>query len=127
MSGRKATFSIARLRAVRGFTTAVAGVTLLALLLQQADKLILSKLLTLTAFGYYTFAGTVAMTLARFVGPVHATFFPRFTELVSRGDDAKLTDVYHRACQLVSVAVLPAAVVLAIFAPRDSYALDWEP
>ena len=117
-STRAPAFSMERVRAVWGFTTAVAGITLLGVALQQADKLILSNLLTLTAFGYYTFAAAVAMTLARIVGPVHATFFPRFAELAGRGDHAQLTDVYHSACQLVSVAVLPAAVILATFAPQ---------
>ncbi len=115
---RAARFSLARLTAVRRFATGVVGITLLALLLQQTDKLILSNLLSLTSFGYYTFAAVVAGSLARIVGPIHTTFFPRFTELVSHGRSSELTRIYHRACQVVSVAVLPVAVVLATFAPE---------
>ena len=109
-------FSLVQLRSVRRFAAGVVGITLLALLLQQSDKLILSKIVTLSTFGYYTFAVVVAGSLARIVGPIYAVFFPRFSELAGVGDRASLTAVYHRACQLVSVAVLPAAMVLAIFA-----------
>src|SRR4051794_31044897 len=80
-------FSMEVLRATRRFAVGVVGITLLGLLLQQVDKLILSKVLTLTAFGYYTFAAAVAISLARIVGPVNTTFFPRFAELVSQENE----------------------------------------
>jgi O-antigen/teichoic acid export membrane protein len=111
-------FNLVQLRSVRRFAAGVVGITLLALLLQQSDKLILSKLVSLSSFGYYTFAAVVAGSLARIVGPIHTAFFPRFSELAGIGDQAGLAAEYHRACQLVSVAVLPAALVLAIFAPE---------
>jgi O-antigen/teichoic acid export membrane protein len=111
------TFSFERLRATRRFAAGVIGITLLGMLLQQADKVILSKMVTLTSFGYYTFAAAVAVSLARIVGPVNTAFFPRFAELISR-DDTQLAVVYHRACQVVSVSVLPVAAVIAIFAPH---------
>jgi len=110
--------SIDQLRATRRFAAGVIGITVLALLLQQTDKVLLSKTLTLTSLGYYTFAAAVAAALLRVVGPINTTFFPRFAELVRLDDAARLAVVYHHACQLVSVAVLPVAVVLAIFA-RD--------
>jgi O-antigen/teichoic acid export membrane protein len=114
----KAAFNLKQLDSVKNFTLAVIAITLLSLALQQSDKLILSNLLTLKAFGYYTFAGAVAVTLARIVGPIHSTFFPRFAELVGAKNDAELSRVYHRACQLVSVAVLPVSVILALFAKQ---------
>ena len=110
-------FSVERLRATRRFAAGVIGITLLGMLLQQADKVILSRMIPLASFGYYTFAAAVAMSLARVVGPVNTTFFPRFAELVSR-DDTHLAGVYHRACQVVSVSVLPIAAVLSICAPH---------
>ena len=115
---RAAQFRLACLTAVRSFAAGVVGITLLALLLQQTDKLILSKILNLTEFGYYAFAAAVAGVLARIVAPIYTAFFPRFTELVSRRDAVQLTNTYHLGCQIVSVAVLPAAVVLATFAPQ---------
>lgn len=114
----KAQISVDQLRTTRRFAAGVIGITVLALLLQQTDKVLLSKTLTLTSLGYYTFAAAVAASLLRVVGPINTTFFPRFAELVRLDDTAQLAMVYHRACQLVSVAVLPVAVVLAIFA-RD--------
>jgi O-antigen/teichoic acid export membrane protein len=114
----KGVFNWRAVASVGRFTTGVIGITLLSLALQQSDKLILSRLLTLSAFGYYTVAAAVAVTLARLVAPIHSTFFPRFAQLAGQGDEAGLSRIYHRACQLVAVVVLPAGVMLALFAPQ---------
>jgi O-antigen/teichoic acid export membrane protein len=114
----RAGFSLGQLNSVKNFTGAVIAITLLSLALQQSDKLILSNLLTLKAFGYYTFAGSVAVTLARIVVPIHSTFYPHFAELVGGKKEDELARVYHRACQLVSIGVLPVAIILALYATQ---------
>ena len=89
--------------------------TLLALLLTQVDKILLSKLVSLQAFGYYTLAGSVAAVLNQLVAPVTQAFYPRLTELVAKGDARGLVQTYHRGCQLVSALVAPTALLLIFF------------
>ena len=89
--------------------------TLLSLLLMQVDKVILSRLLGLEMFGYYTLAGTVAAVLYQLTGPITQAYYPRFTELLTKGDLAGLIKLYHQGAQLVSVMIIPAALVLAFF------------
>ena len=93
-------------------------ITLLALLLTQVDKILLSRLLTLEAFGYYALAGVLANSLYLLVGPVTTAFYPRFTEFVTQGDDAALRSAYHQSAQLVTVLIGAAAIVLMIFGER---------
>jgi O-antigen/teichoic acid export membrane protein len=109
-------FDPACLRLVWRFAAGVTGHAMMRVLLTHADKVILSRLLPLETFGYYMLAFTLASALNRAVEPVFAAFFPRFSELVGRHDQAGLVSTYHRACQLVSVLVLPASLVLALFA-----------
>ena len=97
------------------FAAGMSGISILALTLTQLDKLVLSKALTLQAFGYYTLASTAAYSLYRLIGPVFSAFFPRFSRIVSDGDQASLVELYHRGCQLMSVLVLPTALILALF------------
>jgi O-antigen/teichoic acid export membrane protein len=103
------------LRGVYRFSGGVAAISVVTLFLTQTDKLVLSKLLSLDAFGYYTLASTVSGTLYILITPVFSTFFPVFAQSVAR-DGEGLRALYHRASQLMSVVVLPAALVLAFFA-----------
>jgi O-antigen/teichoic acid export membrane protein len=97
------------------FALGMSGIVILATLLTQTDKLILSRMLSLEMFGYYTLAGLVAMTLYRLVGPVFSAVYPRFTQLVTLNDQQALKELYHRTCQFMSVLILPAAAVVAFF------------
>src|SRR5262249_42541663 len=95
--------------------------TVLAVLLTQADKVMLSRLIPLRTFGDYTLAGTVAASLFRLAVPVSQALSPRFAQLVATGDESTLTHVYHRGCQLMSAVVLPVAVSIVFFAPQVLY------
>jgi O-antigen/teichoic acid export membrane protein len=97
------------------FAAGMSGITILATLLTQTDKIILSKMLSLEMFGYYTLAGMVAMTLYRLIGPVFLAVYPRFTQLVTLNDQETLKQLYHKTCQFMAVLILPATAVLAFF------------
>jgi O-antigen/teichoic acid export membrane protein len=72
-------------------------------------------MLSLEMFGYYTLAGMIAMTLYRLIGPVFLAVYPRFTQLVELNDQEALKQLYHKACQFMSVLILPATAVIAFF------------
>lgn len=108
-------FSMKPILAIRGFAGGMVVTTVLALLLTQVDKILLSRLLSLEAFGHYTFAATVAGALLMLVGPVSQAFYPRLTELVIKGDADILAATYHLGAQLVSVLIVPAALMMVVF------------
>jgi O-antigen/teichoic acid export membrane protein len=111
----RTTFQKQLLLGVWRFAAGMSGISFLATILTQLDKIILSKMLTLEMFGYYTLAGVVAMTLYRLIGPVFSAIYPRFTQLVSLGDQDELRQLYHKGCQVMSVLILPITVVVALF------------
>jgi O-antigen/teichoic acid export membrane protein len=113
-----ARFSMPALIGIWRYAAGMVGITLLALLLTQVDKLLLSRLLSLEAFAYYALAGVVASALPRLTGPITSAFYPRFTELAARSDDNALRVVYHQGAQLVTVLMGAAAVVLLIWGDR---------
>jgi O-antigen/teichoic acid export membrane protein len=115
---RPARFSMSALIGIWRYAAGMFGITLLALLLTQVDKLLLSRLLSLEAFAYYALAGVVAGALYALTGPITTAFYPRFTELSMRDDDNALRVVYHQGAQLVTVLMGAAAVVLMIFGDR---------
>ena len=111
----KARFRMALLRSVWSFAAGMTGITVVTMALMQADKVLLSTLLPLEVFGYYTLAASVAGVSAFTAGPMFGALFPRFSQLVSQGDNKQLTTLYHRACQLISITVLPTMLVVALF------------
>ncbi len=102
----------------QGFAGGVAGITLLATILTQLDKAVLSKALALEMFGYYAFAATVAGALSYLATPIFSALFPRLSQQVERGKQADLAQLYHKSCQLMSVAVLPLAILVALFSKQ---------
>lgn len=97
------------------FSAGVGGIAVTAVILTQIDKIVLSKLLTLREFGYYTLASTVANGLRQIVGPIITVFYPMLSQAVSAGDGASLRQIYHRGSQIMSVALLPVGMVLVLF------------
>ena len=111
----KAVFRKQLLKGIWRFTAGMSGITALAVILTQLDKVILSKTLSLEMFGYYTLASMVAMSLPRLFTPVFYSIYPRFTQLVSIDDQDGLKRLYHKSCQFMSVLILPVAIVIALF------------
>lgn len=112
---RRAGFSWSVIKEVRGFAGGMLVTTILVLLLTQVDKLLLSRLLSLESFGYYMLAATLAGVLYQLIAPVTQAFYPRFTELAEAGDMTALISTYHRGAQIISVVIIPAALMLVFF------------
>ena len=108
---RVARFSLAALGSVWRFAGGIAGITLLHLLLTQTDKIILSKLLSLVEFGYYTLAAIVSGTLFLLIQPIVQAWSPRLSHLQASNDQNGLTHAYHQGAQLVTVVAGSAALV----------------
>lgn len=115
---RPARFSVQQLRSVWRFASGMTVISLLALLLTQVDKILLSRLLSLDAFGYYALAGAVAGALYSVVGPITTAYYPRLTQLVTGADHTALRAEYHHGAQLISVLLGAASIILIVFGDR---------
>nr|NJM01497.1 oligosaccharide flippase family protein [Desulfobacula sp.] len=114
-SERRGQFSMRALQGVGRFAGGMMGIAFLALLLTQMDKILLSKLLTLSDYGYYTLAAAVAGSIGILISPITQAYFPLLSRLHAIGDHAGLIRVYHQGAQLVSVIAGSASVVLLVF------------
>ena len=103
---------------VHRFAAGVTGITLCSVVLAQADKIILSKTLSLEMFGYYTVASVGATALAALSAPIFNAMFPRLTALVAQGHEAAVRPLFRLTSQFVAVATVPAALVISVFAPE---------
>ncbi|MEQ9623698.1 lipopolysaccharide biosynthesis protein [Coleofasciculus chthonoplastes] len=112
---RPGRFSWLVLRNVWQFAGGMMGITFLALLLTKIDKILLARLLTLTNYGYYTLAASVAGALYMLVSPITQAWFPRLTQLYATQDSPGLIRTYHQGAQLVTVTLGSTALVLIVF------------
>jgi O-antigen/teichoic acid export membrane protein len=96
----------------------MAGISIVVLILTQMDKLVISHRFSLRAFGYYMLATSAASALYYGISPLYNAFFPRFVQLMAAGNESGLATLYHRGSQAASVAIFPAALLLAFYS-RD--------
>jgi O-antigen/teichoic acid export membrane protein len=115
---RRPRFDMGLVRGILPFAKGMSGIVVLGTILAQMDKIVLSKFLSLTEFGYYTAAAMVAGGLQLFITPIYSAVFPRLSALVMNDDIEAIRRLYHTATQLMAVCVLPTAIVLAIWAPQ---------
>lgn len=111
-----ARFELAAIVRIRRYAGGMAVTTFLALLLTQVDKLLLSKLVSLEDFGYYTLAASVAGALCFLIAPIVTAVFPHLTELVAKSEQEVMIDTYHRASQWLAAVLIPTALMIAAFA-----------
>lgn len=112
LHGHSPRFSSAALQRVKRFAAGMTGITLTGIVLIQADRVVLSNLLSLDRFAYYTLAWVVANGMYVFIGPIYSSFSPRFAALAVHGNTAELRSLYHQGCQLMAALIAPVAAVL---------------
>jgi O-antigen/teichoic acid export membrane protein len=108
-------FRGAVVRSVWHFAAGMTAVAVTGLFLSQLDRIILARLVSLPEFGYYGLALVGAGALYGVINPIHSAVFPRLAAAAAAGDEGELKRQYHRSCQLMSVAVIPVAAVIALF------------
>lgn len=115
-SGRKPCFRPELVKRIWRFAGATSATTLVSLLVSQLDKFVVSAMLPLETFGYYTLGSRIATCLNVGSAPLFSSVYPAFARQVGPGNERKLTQLYHSSSQLMSVLVLPAAVTVIFFA-----------
>ena len=93
-------------------TAGVSGITVLATILTQADKVILAKMMSLEAFGYYVLAYNVAGSLTLVTSPMFSALFPKFSQLFAEKKESELSTLYHKGCRFLSILTFSLALTL---------------
>lgn len=109
---RRAVFSWEALRPVWVFSRGMLLITFLSLMLTQADKIILSRLLTLEDFAHYSLATTAAAGLFMLTLPVTQAWYPRLCQVAAQKDVKQEALIYHSGAQLISIVAGGTAVFL---------------
>lgn len=104
------------------FSVSIAFTNSVWIAVTQTDKLVLSKLLPLADYAYYTLAVLVASGVTIITGPIGIVLQSRLSKLSVEGDEPGLIRVYRSSTQLVGVTAVPAALLLAFFSEQVLWA-----
>lgn len=110
------------IKPVLKFSLSIAFTSSVWVLVTQTDKLVLSKLLPLADYGYFTLAVLAASGVMMISGPISGALMPRMARLQAEGDEAGLIRLYRKTTQLVAAICIPACLLLAFFAEEVLWA-----
>lgn len=98
------------------FSLTIAFTSSVWVVITQTDKLVLSKILSLSEYGFFTLAVLVASGVMIISGPISTAIMPRMARLDSEGDHDQVICIYRKATQFVSVIAGSASITLFFFA-----------
>ncbi len=109
-------WSLQPVKRVLKFSLTIAFTASIWVMVTQTDKLVLSSILPLAEYGYFTLAVLVANGILIISGPVSNAIMPRMAKLEAEGRHQEVLRIYHRSTQLVAVIAGSASVTLAFCA-----------
>ena len=110
------------LRGVLKFSLSIAFTSSLWILVTQTDKLLLSKLLPLSDYAYFSIAVLVASGVILINAPITLALLPRLSRLSAENNENALILLYRKTTQLIGVIAIPTALVLAFFSEKVLWA-----
>lgn len=111
----KPVFNFGLIVSLRKFTLGMSGISLISILVYEADKLSVAKLTTLALLGVYTTTSSVASSLSRFSSPLGQSFYPRMVQEVQKNNPFELAKLFNNASKLMAVLVIPVSFLIFFF------------
>jgi O-antigen/teichoic acid export membrane protein len=107
-------WSFSPVKSVLKFSLTIAFTAAVWVFVTQTDKLVLSGILSLEDYGYFTLAVLVANGIMIIGGPISNAIMPRMTRLYAENLQVEMIQVYRQSTQLVAVIAGTAAITLAV-------------
>jgi len=106
-------FDWAVVRPVLPFAVGMSLTSVLWILLTQLDKVLLSNVLLLKEYGYFSLVALVSTGIMTLTNPLVQTLLPRMTMLVSEGRIGDMQALYLNASRFVCSLLFPLSGVIA--------------
>lgn len=119
---QKIGWSLKPVKPLLGFALTIAFTSSVWVLFTQLDKFVLSGILPLADYGYFTLAVLVAGGILQLSSPISAPIMPRMARLEGEQQHEQMRQVYLNSTQFIAVIVVTAGIVLAGVAKPVLYA-----
>ena len=92
---RKASFSIALVVREGKLAISIGAMAAIAVIIGQLDKIMVSGLIELEMFGFYTIAAMFGLALITLGYPFSSAVFPQFSQAFQNSDNEKIRQLFH--------------------------------
>ncbi len=114
----KKSLSLKPIYEIWGFALSATLLSLIWMIMTQTDKLILTRLLPLSTYAYYSIAASAAMGILALLGPITQAVLPRLTRLAAKKDDSAFESLYGKTTRMICILAGSTAVILAAY-PKE--------
>ncbi|EPN55104.1 polysaccharide biosynthesis protein, partial [Pseudomonas syringae pv. actinidiae ICMP 19096] len=104
----------ALLKPILPFAASLSLSAVLWIVLTQLDKVLLSSLLPLDQYGYFSLVALIAAGLMMLTNPLVQTLLPRLTVLMAEGRRDEMHALFLAANRLVCTCLFPLAALIAL-------------
>lgn len=104
------------------FAASMSGTTVLWIVLTQIDKVLLSELLPLNEYGYFSLVALISTGIMMLSNPLAQTLLPRLTVLMAEGRRDDMHHLYLAANRFVCTFLFPLSALIALHAHQMVYA-----
>ncbi len=104
------------------FAANMSGAAILWILLTQIDKVLLSELLPLNEYGYFSLVALITTGIMMLSNPVAQTLLPRLTVLMAEGRRDEMHALFLAAHRFICTFMFPLAALIALHADSMVYA-----
>jgi O-antigen/teichoic acid export membrane protein len=108
-------FSLASFKDIWKYSAAMNLIALTSLVLSQADRMAVTKFLSLEALGYYSIAYNASIVISLVQSAINSAAFPAYSHSFSSGQHADLLSRYDKASHLMGLVVALPCFVLVFF------------
>jgi O-antigen/teichoic acid export membrane protein len=116
--GKSIHWQWAPIKPVLKFSLSIAITSSIWVLVTQTDKLMLSKILPLAEYGYFSVAVLLASGIMIISGPISNALMPRMARLQAEGQYEELLELYRQATQMVAMVAVPTTLILAFLSSK---------
>lgn len=107
--------SILTIQRIAPFALAIAFTSGLWILVTQVDKLLLSNILSLKEYGFFSLVVILSGGLMMLSAPIGTAIRPRLILLISQGKDDQMLSLYRKATQFVGVIGFSITGVVSVY------------
>ncbi len=114
----KSSWSLKPIKKILKFSVSIAFTTSVWILITQTDKIVLSKILPLADYGYFTLSVLLASGIMLISNPISGAIIPRMIRLDAENNHDGLIKVYRQGTQLVSIIAGATSITLALYSQK---------
>ncbi|MDY7559573.1 oligosaccharide flippase family protein [Pseudomonas sp. 10B1] len=109
------------------FAASMSLTTVLWIVLTQMDKVLLSEMLLLKEYGYFSLVALITTGILMLANPLAQTLLPRLTVLVAEGREGDMHTLFLGASRFVCTLLFPLAAVIGFHAESLIFAWTGDP